>query len=171
MSLDHIQNSIQQVIAYLTEHPDDARSTNAPATAVIEEELRCRVEGPGGANVVTDMPSAVGGGEAAPSPGWLSRAALASCDATMIAMRAAQEGVALTTLEVTVDSESDDRGLVGMDDSISPGPLSVRTRVRIGAAGIAPERLREIVEWAEAHSPVCDAIRRAVSTKVEVEIA
>jgi len=117
------------------------------------------------------MPTAIGGGESAPSPGWLSRAALANCDATVIAMRAAQLGVTLTTLEVTVDSESDDRGLLGMDDSIPAGPLSVRVRVRIGADGVAPERLREIVEWAEAHSPVGDALRRAVPSKAEVEIA
>lgn len=58
-----------------------------------------------------------------------------------------------------------------MDDSVLAGPLSVRTRVRIGAAGVAPERLREIVEWAETHSPVSDVCRRAVPTKVEVEIA
>jgi uncharacterized OsmC-like protein len=117
------------------------------------------------------MPKAVGGGGSAPSPGWLLRAALANCDATVIAMRAAQLGVALTTLEVTVDSESDDRGLLGMDGTISAGPLSMRTRVRIGAQGVAAKDLRDIVEWAEAHSPVGDALRRAVPSRTEVEIA
>ena len=117
------------------------------------------------------MPKAIGGGGSAPSPGWLLRAALANCDATVISMRAAQLGVALTTLEVTVDSESDDRGLLGMDDTIPAGALSMRTRVRIGATSVAPEHLREIVEGAEAHSPVGDAVRRAVPSKTEVEIA
>jgi hypothetical protein len=42
--------------------------------------------------------------------------------------------------------------------------------VRIGADGVAPDRLREIVEWAEAHSPVADAIGRAVPKKVEIEV-
>jgi uncharacterized OsmC-like protein len=117
------------------------------------------------------MPKAIGGQASAPSPGWLLRAALANCDVTLIAMRAAQLGVTLTTLEVTVDSESDDRGLLGMDDSISAGPLTMRTRVRIGAGGVTPDQLREIVEWAEAHSPVGDALRRAVSAQTEIEIA
>lgn len=98
------------------------------------------------------------------------RAALANCDATVITMRAAQLGVTLTTLEVTVDSESDDQGLFGMDDTIPAGPLSVRTRIRIGADGVEAERLREIVQWAEAHSPVGDALNRAVPMKVEVEV-
>lgn len=109
------------------------------------------------------MPEAIGGGGSAPSPGWLLRAALANCDATVIAMRAAQLGVALTTLEVTVDSESDDRGLLGRAGAGVPaGPLSMRTRVRIGAKQVDPGRLKELVDWAEAHLPVGDAVRRAI---------
>jgi uncharacterized OsmC-like protein len=165
----NLRESIQAVVTYIGEHPDEARYIDKPATAVIEEGLRSKATGPDNATLVSDMPAAIGGGGAAPSPGWLLRAALANCDATVIAMRAAQEGVTLTTLEVTVDSESDDRGLLGMDDSIPAGPLSVRTRVSIAAEGVAPDRLREIVEWAEAHSPVADAIGRAVPKKVEIE--
>ena len=171
MTVDPIRKSIKGAIEYLAQHPDEARYTDKAATAVIEEGLRCRADGPAGAMVVTDMPPAVGGEGEAPSPGWLLRATLATCDATLIAMRAAQEGVTLTTLEVAVDSESDDRGLLGMDDSIPAGPLSMRTRIRIAAAEVAPERLRGIVEWAEAHSPVSDALRRAVPSKVNVDIA
>src|SRR6266852_1051736 len=170
MSVTHIQQSIENVTTYLAEHPEECRYTDSAATAVVEEGLRCRAEGPNGALLVSDMPKAIGGGGSAPSPGWLSRAALANCDATVIAMRAAQLGVTLTTLEVTVDSESDDRGLLGMDDAIPAGPFSVRTRIRIGADGVEPERLREIVQWAEAHSPVGDALRRAVPSKAEVEV-
>ena len=78
-------------------------------------------------------------------------------------------GIELSDLEVIVDSESDDRGLLGMDDSVPAGPLSMRTRIRIGAEGASEEDLREIIEWAEKHSPVADAIRRAVPMKTEVE--
>ncbi len=171
MSMKHIQQSIAGVTKYLSEHPDEWRSVDKPAKATVEEGLRCRAEGPDGAISISDMAKAIGGGGSAPSPGWLLRAAFANCDATVIAMRAAQLGVTLTTLAVTVDSESDGRGLLGMDDTVPPGPLSMRTRVRIGAKGVSPERLREIVEWAEAHSPVADAVRRAVPSRTEVEIA
>jgi uncharacterized OsmC-like protein len=171
MSVTNIQQSIEGVIKYLSEHPDECRYTDKAATAVVEEGLRCRAEGPNGAVLISDMPKAIGGEGAAPSPGWLLRAGLANCDATVIAMRAAQFGVTLTMLEVTVDSESDDRGLLGMDDTIAAGPLRMRTRVRIGANDVTPEHLREIVDWAEVHSPVGDAVRRAVPSKIEVEIA
>jgi uncharacterized OsmC-like protein len=96
------------------------------------------------------------------------RAALASCDATVIAMRAAQLGIALDRLEVTVESESDPRGLLGMDDAVVAGPVRMRARVVIAAAGVPAAELHEIVEWAERHSPVGDALRRAVPLEVEV---
>lgn len=170
MSNDQIRLAMNDVIRYLTANPDEARSEDKPATATIEHGLRCNVEGPGGARLVSDMPRAVGGGGTAPSPGWLMRAALAACDATVIAMRAAQAGITLTTLEVTISSESDDRGLLGMDEAVPAGPYFVSTLVRIGAQGVPPERLREIVKWAENHSPVANVVQRAIPSEVHVEI-
>lgn len=72
--------------------------------AVIEEGLRTRAAGPDGQTRFCDIPTALGGGVSAPSPGWTMRAALANCEAVMIALRAAQLGVALSTLEVRVGS-------------------------------------------------------------------
>ncbi len=166
--MSDIAGSIGTAVEHLTANPDQARYTDSPATAIIDG-LRSTVSGPHGAALVSDMPAGVGGTASAPSPGWLMRAALASCDATVIAMRAATEGVTLDTLEVTVDGESDDRGLLGIDDDTPAGPLHTRVRVRIGASGVDPDKLREIVEWADQHSPVGDATRRAIPTTVEVE--
>lgn len=171
MPVSRIREALEGAVAFLSANPEKGRCTDKEATAVLEEGLRCRARSPDGASVVSDMPAGVGGAGSAPSPGWLLRAALANCDATVIAMRAARLGLTLTTLEVTVDSESDDRGLLGTDDRVPAGPLLLRTRVRIGAAGVAPERLRELVEWAEAHSPVSDAVRRAVPTSTEIQVA
>ncbi len=170
MSTHEIQAAIKKVVGFLEKYPEKARYTDSAATAIVEQGLRCRVDGPKGAYVVSDMPEAIGGGATAPTPGWLLRAALANCDATVIALRAAQEGITLTTLEVTVDSESDDRGLLGLDEEIPAGPYHVRTRIRIGAEGVSEEQLRSIIEWAEIHSPVADAISRAVPSAIDVEI-
>jgi len=169
MAIADIRQSIESVIQFFSEHPDKASPKNKTAVAVVEEGLRCRAEGPNGAVLISDMPKAVGGGGASPTPGWFLCAALANCDATVIAMRAAQLGVVLSLLEVTVDSHADDRGLLGVD-GVLPGPLNVRVRVRITADGVGPEQLREIVGWAEAHSPVGDALRRAVPLATDIEI-
>jgi len=167
----HIGRAIENARNYLADHPDEARSTDSAATAVVEDGLRCRVEGPGGASVYTDMPAAVGGASTAPTPGWFTRAGHAACDATLITMRAAELGISLRRVEVVVDSESDDRGVLAMDDEVPAGPLSVRSRVRITADGIDPQVLRELVEWADRHSPISDAIRRAIPTSVEIRSA
>ena len=94
------------------------------------------------------------------------RAAQASCLATLIAMRAAQLGLEHGPIEVVVDSESDDRGLLGIDESVPAGPLSSRARVKVDVAGGSRE---EIVSWADAHCPVQDAVRRAVPSTVTLE--
>ena len=111
---DAIRTAIESASAYLVEHPDEARYTDSLATARIEEGLRIGVDGPNGESLVTDMPGAVGGGGAAPSPGWFLRAAVAACVTSLAVMRAAQLGVEGFTCEVEVDSESDDRGILGL---------------------------------------------------------
>jgi len=163
-----IRDALAQAAAYLTAHPNEARYTDSPATAVLESGLAVTVQGPNGASVATDMPKSVGGGDGAPSPGWLLRAAQASCLATLIAMRAAQQGTELGRIEVVVDSESDDRGILGLDDSVPAGPLSSRARVRIGRKDVAPGQLDAIIRWAEVHCPVQDAVSRAIPCTVEV---
>ena len=80
----------------------------------------------------------------------------------MIALRAAQVGVSLSRLEVTVGSDSDNRGLISEGAGSPPGPLHFQITVRIEAAGVEEAVLRDIVRWAESHSPVGDALRRAV---------
>jgi uncharacterized OsmC-like protein len=170
MPANRIRDSIESTRRYLSQHPGECSHTDSPAAAVVEQGLRCRIEGPDGAVLLTDMPSAVGGDGTAPSPGWVARAALASCGATVIAMRAAELGIRLQRLEVGVDSESDYCGLLGMDETVPAGPASSRIRVCIDAVGATPDQLRELVEWADRHSPVSDAIRRAVPTKVAIEI-
>ena len=149
---------------------NQALSEDKPATATVKEGLRCRATGGPGFELVSDMPKGIGGGATAPTPGWFFRAALANCDATMIALRAAELGITLTTLEVTVSSTSDSRGLVQLDDSIHAGPLNVRVHVKLGGEGVSKEQLHQLVEWAERHSPIGDAISRAVPLKVSVEV-
>ncbi|HVM11062.1 MAG TPA: OsmC family protein [Actinomycetota bacterium] len=167
--MEHISEAIAAARVYLEAHPDEARYTDTEARAVLEEDLRFRVTGPGEESVTTDMSTAVGGGGEHPSPGWLFRAALASCNGTLIAMRAAEEGIRLTELEVLVDSESDDRGIFGMDPQTPAAPLGIRVRVRVAAEGVDDARLREVVRWGVDHCPVCDAAKRPVEVTTEID--
>jgi uncharacterized OsmC-like protein len=167
--MDSIRNAIEEASSYLVEHPEAATATDAAATAVRENGLRFRVEGPNG-SVSSDMTKAVGGDASAPSPGWLLRAALAACDATLVAMEAARDGIDLTGLEVTVESDSDFRGVLGVDGSADPGPLAVRVRIQLTSSDATEEQLREIVERAEERSPVRDALARALPMETEIAL-
>jgi uncharacterized OsmC-like protein len=169
MTSTPIREAIERTSAAIAADATKARAKNAPATARLTEGLKCEVTGPHGARLLTDMPPAMGGAASGPNPGRLLRSALASCTATVIAMRAAKLGIALEMLEVTVESESDNRGVLGLDDSISAGLAAVRTRVRIGG-NVKSEALREIVAWADAHSPVGCTVRHASACSLEIDI-
>lgn len=165
---DAIRTAIEGASAYLTEHPDEARYTDSIATARVGEGLHVRVEGPAGETLETDMPGAVGGGNAHPSPGWFMRAAVAACVASLATMRAAQLGWTGFSVEVDVDSESDDRGILGLDPSTPAGPLSMRIGLRMTADDRGLEQLEELAVWAVDHCPVSDAVHRGVPVHVEV---
>lgn len=171
MTAASIKQAIASASAYLRANPADATSTDSAATATMVDGLVTRVTGPGGESLTTDMVPSVGGTASAPSPGWLLRAAEASCVATLITMRAAMLDVTLDKLEVTIDSVSDDRGLLGIDASVPAGPLTGRVAIRIAAAGVDPELLDEIAHWGVEHCPVCDALERSVPITTEVTTA
>jgi uncharacterized OsmC-like protein len=164
-----VKESIEKAVQYLSENPSEARYTDSRATARLGEALRAEVQGPNGETIVADMPGGVGGQGEHPSPGWLFRAAIASCVASTIGMEAAREGIELSSLEVEVDSESDDRGILGMDASVPAGPLSTRIQVRARAKGVDDGRLRQILEAGAARCPVCDATKRAVDVSLEFQ--
>ena len=63
------------------------------------------------------------------------------------------------------------RGLLGTDESVSAGLSRVRTHVKIGAPNATASQLRQLVQWADQHSPVGCTIRESPDTMVEIEIA
>jgi uncharacterized OsmC-like protein len=165
----NIRDSIDAAVGYLSEHPEEARYTDSVATATLEEGLRFRVTGPQGEEVVTDMPTAVGGGGGT-SPGWLLRAAIASCAGSLIAMESDRAELALDSLSVEVDSESDDRGILGMEPGVPAGPLSMRIRVAAafgaGDGSDAEAAIRRGIE----RCPVTDAVGRAIDVALEIQL-
>jgi uncharacterized OsmC-like protein len=165
-----IREAVDAASAYLTEHPAEARYRDGHARARVIEGLLVEVVGPTGEQLRTDMPRGIGGTASSPSPGWYFRAATAACVASLIMVRAAAEAIELPAggFEITVDSESDDRGILGLDDATPAGPLSVRVAVAAGAPGLERATVEGLVRWAIDHCPVTDGIRRAVPLEVVV---
>jgi uncharacterized OsmC-like protein len=168
--MSSISDAVAGASAYLEDHPDEARYRDSHARARLSDGLRVEVDGPGGEQLVTDMPRSIGGGATAPSPGWYLRAAAASCVASLIGIRAAMTGLDLPadTVTVTVDSESDDRGILGLDDAIPAGALSMRVSVSITEVSIDRAAFEAVVRWAVDHCPVTETAARAVPLEIEV---
>ena len=170
MEFEHIKESVEQLNEVLRANPNEGRGLDSVATATLDEGIRTRVEGPNDWSITTDQAEEIGGDLTAPSPGWYMRASLASCDLVGLRIRAARVGIDLTDVEVTVKSESDARGLFGVDDSVPARPSNVRLHFKLSASNAGPERLKELVEWTEAHSFVGQAIREPVPMERSVEI-
>ena len=163
-----IADAVAAASQYLTEHPEEARYRDSAARARLTHGLNVEVTGSGGESLTTDMPRAIGGTASAPSPGWLLRAAAAACVASLIAIRAAATAVDIRSLDVEVDSESDDRGIMGLDPAISAGALSMKVVVSIEGPTLDAATKQSLIDWAVEHCPVTDTIARAVPISVEL---
>lgn len=174
MSMQEIAAAMQRVEAVLRRRPEAGVDSDAPASARWQHGTRVVTSHDNGTQIVTDMPAEIGGSGDHVTPGWLLRAALASCAVTRIAMAAAAERIGLTALEVCASSRSDARGLLGMAGAdvaaVPAGPLDVQLRVRIAAPGVAPERLRALVEHSHRCSPVSDALARALPVSLRIDV-
>ena len=174
MALADIAAALQRVSTVLNKRPAAALHADGPARVRWDGALRTLADHDGGTQVVTDMPAEIGGAGAGVTPGWLLRAALASCAVTRIAMLAATEGLVLRTLEAEARSLSDVRGLLGVAEpdgrAVAAGPFDVQLHVRIGADGVAPERLRALVHASAPMSPVTAALQTPTPVAMHVEI-
>jgi len=174
MTMEDIATAMQRVQSILKRKPAAGVHDDAPATARWQTGLRIAASHANGAQVLTDMPTELGGSGDQVTPGWLLRAGLASCLATRIAMGAAATGIELTFLEVVASSRSDARGLFGMPEvsgePVSAGPRDVQLVVRISAAGVSAKVLQELAEDSDRCSPVSTALRDQVSAALRVEV-
>lgn len=169
-----IAGSMERVEAVLRRRPAVGLHDDAVAIARWEAGTRVVSHHTNGAQIPTDMPVELGGTGEQVSPGWLFRAGLASCAATVVAMVAAAARVELVALEISASSRSDTRGLLGMTESdgelVPAGTRDLRLHVRISAIGIAADRLRVLVENGLRRSPIYAALQGLVPVAVDMEV-
>jgi uncharacterized OsmC-like protein len=167
--------ALKRVAKVLLRSPKTGLQVDAPATARWNGGTQVTTGHENGSRFATDLPTRIGGGGTAVTPGWLLRAGLASCVTTCIAMAAAVEGIKLSELEVVATSQSDARGLLGMVDAdgqrVSAGPRDVQLHVKIIAAdGTSAERLRSLVQQSHNCSPVSCAVQEITPIELLIEV-
>ncbi len=169
MSNLRARDALERARRLFQERPSAARKPNATATAVWQEGLQFVTTGPAGEKALTDMPETLGGNGSGSNPGWLLRAAMASCTGTSLAMQAAMRGIELTSLEVRVESESDARGMVGID-GVPTSLSSLRMTIKLGADNVPENLLRELAEWAARESAVSKTLRDGPPVAVDISL-
>jgi uncharacterized OsmC-like protein len=93
--------------------------------------------------------------------------ALAACLTTSLVYVAAARKVRLTEVESTVEGDMDVRGALGISDEVRNGFTRIRVSFKVN--GDAPaEKLREVVERAQARSAVYDIVTNGVPVEVGV---
>ncbi len=141
-------------------------------TATIEDGLTCRVTEKGH-TMIADVPKSMGGEDGGPSPSTVFRSALTSCIAMGIKMWAARRRVPVDRIEVSVETDVDARGQLGVSDTVVPGFENIRLAIHVDTP--APKDvIDDIVATSMKFSPLMDALENPQSittTLVVGEIA
>ncbi|HEY7075366.1 MAG TPA: OsmC family protein [Solirubrobacteraceae bacterium] len=112
-------------------------------------------------------PAVLLGTDTGPNPAEHLLHALAACLTTSLVYVAAARKVRLTEVASTLEGDMDVRGALGISDEVRNG--FTRIRVTFEVKGDAPaEKLREVVERAQARSAVFDMVSHGVPVEVAV---
>ncbi len=172
MASKDIVAAVERTEHILGQRPSAAVRADSPALARWIGGMQVETGGGDGDNILTDVPAALGGAGEGVTPGWLARAALASCTVTCIALAAARAGIELERLEAETRSRSDARGMLGLSSPsgpVDPGPSDVELIVRIAAPGASPERLRALAADTQALSPLMSLFQHATPVRLSIE--
>ena len=92
--------------------------------------------------------------------------ALAGCVTTTFVLHAMARGIAIKDLSTELAGDLDLQGLLGLDDSVSPGYEQIRIRMHV-KADCSDDELDDLLAYAQQHSPVCNTVCRPVPVMIE----
>jgi uncharacterized OsmC-like protein len=92
--------------------------------------------------------------------------ALAGCVTTTLVLHAAARGITIRALSTELEGDIDVQGLLGLDETVSPGYREIRIRMHV-EADCPDDELDALLEYTQAHSPVCNTVCRPVPVMIE----
>ena len=92
--------------------------------------------------------------------------ALAGCVTTTTVLHATARGIQIESLTTRLTGDIDLQGLLALAD-VAPGYRQIRIQMDIKAANATDEELDDLLQFAQAHSPVCNTVCRPVPVVVE----
>jgi len=116
--------------------------------------------------VESDEPPVLLGENRAPNAGEYALQALAACLTGTIVYHAAARGIALQSLECTVEGDLDVQGFLGLDSTIRPGYEQIEVSVKV-TGDFDDDQLAELATLTR-YSPVRDVVTNPVPVTIDV---
>jgi uncharacterized OsmC-like protein len=92
--------------------------------------------------------------------------ALAGCVTTTFVLHASARGITIEQMSTELEGDLDLRGLLGLDDSVSPGYEQIRIKMSV-KADCSDAQLDDLMAYTQQHSPVCNTVCRPVPVMIE----
>jgi len=92
--------------------------------------------------------------------------ALAGCVTTTFVLHAMARGIHIQDLSTELEGDLDVQGLLGLDESVSPGYEQIRIKMHV-KADCSDQELDDLLAYTQQHSPVCNTVCRPVPVKIE----
>ena len=92
--------------------------------------------------------------------------ALAGCVTTTTVLHAAARGIQVDSISTTLVGDIDLQGLLALSD-VPPGYGQIRLDMDIKSANASDEEIDALLQFAQAHSPVCNTVCRPVPVVVQ----
>jgi uncharacterized OsmC-like protein len=146
----------------------------ASGSADLADPLHCAVipDGAPGTTFRSGAHPAVGGAGDVACSGDLLLAALAACQEVTLRMVAANMGIELEALEVTVEGDWDPRGTLAMGKEFPVGLTGIRCHTKVVVAGDEPgDRADRLLRSAERYCVVLSTLRDGVPVNSTFELA
>ena len=159
--------AIERLELAIERRPGFGVATNHSVTT-LHDGHRCSTE-EGAWSIESDLGAALGGLGSAPTPGVLLRAAFGSCLAMTYRLRAARHGVELSSVRVTVESDSTLAGMLFLDAEAPAGYSEFRYHVEVESPD-EPDRVLAILDEGDLLSPVLDALARVNTVRRTTDI-
>lgn len=140
---------------------------NEKVTVRSSEGLTCEVDC-GSLKYKVDMPSQVGGGATAPTPGKYEAGALGSCISIMVRMWAAKLNVPIESVKVEVEYKTDRRFLFDIGN-VSPHWKSLGYNITVVSSAAETDIMR-VLDLAHQQSHVRGDFEHAFNVKRTVSI-
>ncbi|TVR80797.1 MAG: OsmC family peroxiredoxin [Rhodospirillales bacterium] len=91
--------------------------------------------------------------------------ALAGCVTTTFVLHAMARGITIRELSTELDGDLDVRGLLGLDETVSPGYERIRIKMNV-KADCSDQEIEDLLAYTQQHSPVCNTVCRPVPVEI-----